>query len=146
MIKVIAVGKKHNAELAQAIASYEKRLRAPFCIDWVILPSSQKDDDRAIHDESERILAKLSTSDHVILLDERGKLLTSPDFEKEILHSNLVIIIGGAFGVSDEVRARANSVVALSRMVFPHQLVRLVLVEQVYRAQAIASGHPYHHE
>ena len=98
-----------------------------------------------------RILEKIKPSDFVILLDERGKNISSPELAKMLLNGfvnsqNFVIIIGGAFGVSEELRKRANFVWSLSKLVFPHQIVRLILVEQIYRAQEISSGGKYHHE
>lgn len=145
MIRIIAVGKKHDRELAAAIASYEKRLRSPFNVEWLIIPSSPGVADSARQDESTRILERLGPTDRVILLDERGEQLSSPELSAQLAGQNASIIIGGAYGVNDAVRTRANLVVSLSKMVFPHQLVRLILIEQLYRAQAIDSGHPYHH-
>lgn len=153
MIQVIAVGKKFDAQLAEAIKDYEKRLRAPFDIDWLLLPYSHIDGQGARDDESQRILAKINPSDRVVLLDERGRQFTSERFSELIIDSQqqlagggrLVVVIGGAYGVNDELMARANTTLSLSKMVFPHQLVRLILVEQIYRAQAIHTSHPYHH-
>ena len=88
------------------------------------------------------------TSDFVILLDERGKNFSSNEFSEIIQnHTNtqVVIIIGGAYGVGEAVLTRANLTWSLSNLVFPHQLVRLILAEQLYRAQEIAKGSGYHH-
>ena len=146
MINIIAVGKKHDPNITDAINDYEKRLRAPFEVKWVLLPYSAKNGDEARQDESERIISQLRPADFVVLLDERGQDLSSPDFSALLTsQQNIVIIIGGAFGVNDELRQRADRVISLSAMVFPHQLVRLILIEQIYRAQAIATNHPYHH-
>lgn len=145
MIKIIAIGKKHDSDLANAISSYEKRLKQPFNVNWVILPNSSKTGDNARQDESEAILKRIDTDDYVILLDERGVITTSEKFSNDLQHPNTVIVIGGAFGVNENLRRRADIVVALSGMVFPHQLVRLILIEQIYRSQAIATSHPYHH-
>jgi 23S rRNA (pseudouridine1915-N3)-methyltransferase len=146
MINIIAVGKKHDPNITDAINDYEKRLRAPFEVKWVLLPYSAKNGDEARQDESERIISQLRPADFVVLLDERGQDLSSPDFSALLTsQQNIVIIIGGAYGVNDELRQRADRVISLSAMVFPHQLVRLILIEQIYRAQAIATNHPYHH-
>ena len=145
MIKIIAVGKKHDTDLTHAISSYQKRLKVPFDVDWVFLPNSPRTLEQARQSESEAIMKRLLPDNFVILLDERGDLLTSELFSGELQNQNIVVIIGGAYGVTDELRRRADSVVSLSKMVFPHQLVRLVLIEQIYRAQTIISGHPYHH-
>ncbi len=146
MITIIAIGKKHDPNLASAINDYEKRLRTPFETRWVLLPYSAKNDDEARQDESERIINQLRPNDFVILLDERGQRLSSPGFSTLLAsQQNIVIIIGGAYGVNNELRQRADQVISLSDMVFPHQLVRLILIEQIYRAQAITTNHPYHH-
>lgn len=92
-----------------------------------------------------------SGQQYVILLDERGKNLSSPELSEALSRQfvnskEVVIIIGGAFGVSEEVRQKSNLVWSLSRLVFPHQLVRVMLAEQIYRAQEIAVGGKYHHE
>lgn len=151
MIRVIAVGKRHAAWIEAGIERYEKRLRRPYDVEWVFLPHSQFEADRARQEESERILSRLKAEDFVILLDERGKNIDSPALsrliEAEISHGRqIVVIIGGAYGVDDRVLGRANFVWSLSRLVFPHQLVRLILTEQLYRAQEIARGGGYHHE
>ena len=115
----------------------------------VILPNSSKERAGAIQDESEAILRRLKPDDVVILLDERGKNMSSPELSELILaHTDrhIVLIIGGAYGVNEEVRRRADVLWSLSRLVFPHQLVRLIVSEQLYRAQEIARGGKYHHE
>lgn len=152
MITILAVGKRHERELEDAVESYQKRLRAPFDVKWVLIPYSAKNGDEARQDESERLLQHVSPRDFVILLDERGRQLTSPEFSALLSDDsvrggdNITVIIGGAYGVNDELRSRADKMISLSKMVFPHQLVRLVLIEQIYRAQCIYHRHPYHHE
>lgn len=150
-IRILAVGKKHESWVHEGIVRYEQRLQKPFTTTWQLLPHSSRDGDSARSDESERILAKLSPDEFVILLDERGKLLDSPTLSRQLLaplerSQPITIIIGGAYGVDTSVHQRANLIWSLSPLVFPHQLVRLILAEQLYRAQAIASGSPYHHE
>lgn len=151
MIKLIAIGKKHEPWVHEGIKRYQKRLRAPWSLEWALLPHSSLEGARARQDESERILSKLSPSDYVVLLDERGKLLDSPVLARTLHQQietsrSIVIIIGGAYGVSDELQQRADLVWSLSPAVFPHQLVRLILIEQLYRSQEIVAGRPYHHE
>ena len=151
MITIIAIGKKHESWTSEGIERYSKRLSGPWKIEWVLLPHSSLEGLRARQDESERILAKLTPLDMVVLLDERGRLLDSPALSatfEELMSSGrrIVCIIGGAYGVNDELMARANVTWSLSPLVFPHQLVRLILTEQLYRAQCITSNHPYHHE
>lgn len=149
-ISLLAVGKKHEAWIEDGIKHYQDRLRKPFDVEWVLLPHSALQGDSTRQDESERILARLDERDFVILLDERGKQLDSPRFA-DLLHDTfvngrkIVLIIGGAYGVDERVHRRADSVWSLSPLVFPHQLVRLVVIEQLYRAQQIIAGHPYHH-
>ena len=147
MITILAVGKKHDRSLETAIEGYQKRLRAPFNVKWVLIPYSAKDGTAARQDESSELLKHLHPRDFVVLLDERGQQLTSPDFSELLTsHDDVIIVIGGAYGVDDRLRQRANRMISLSQMVFPHQLVRLILIEQIYRAQAIYLHHPYHHE
>ncbi|WP_237203677.1 23S rRNA (pseudouridine(1915)-N(3))-methyltransferase RlmH [Rothia endophytica] len=148
-IKIIAVGKKHEKWVTQGIDRYESRLRKPWDVSWVYLPHSSLAEEQARAEESKRILDKVSSDDYLILLDERGKNLTSPELSA-LLNSNLgfkqvVLVIGGAYGVDESVRSRANTVWSLSKLVFPHQLVRLILTEQIYRAGEIANNRPYHH-
>lgn len=150
-LKIIAVGKKHESWVHEGIDRYQKRLRSPFILEWVLLPHSSLEGDRARQEESERILGRVSGDDFVVLLDERGKLFDSPTLSTlltEQLHASrtVVLVIGGAYGVNQLVHQRANIVWSLSPLVLPHQLVRLVLLEQLYRSQQIAIGSAYHHE
>ncbi|MDR0397614.1 MAG: 23S rRNA (pseudouridine(1915)-N(3))-methyltransferase RlmH [Candidatus Nomurabacteria bacterium] len=148
MITIVSVGKKHEYEAA--VEAYQKRLRAPFNVRWVLIPNSPENGAGAQKTESQAIFKAVKQSDLVILLDERGEMITSPEFSRLLSNSfagtvPAKIVIGGAYGVSDELRKRADKVVSFGRMVMPHQLMRLVLIEQLYRAQTIAGGHPYHH-
>ena len=150
-MNIIAIGKKHEKWVLNGIELFEKRLKKPFNLSWDILPHSNFAEEKAREEETQRILVKIKPSDFVILLDERGKNISSPELAKMLSNGfvnsqNFVIVIGGAFGVSEELRQRANFVWSLSKLVFPHQIVRLILVEQVYRAQEISSGGKYHHE
>ena len=149
MLKIITIGKKNNPWVMDGLEYYQKRLRAPWNVEWVLLANSSLEGSRARQEESERILKQIKSDHFVILLDERGNNLSSPELsallEEQFTHSQSVIIIGGAFGVSSELRERADIVWSLSKLVFPHQLVRLVLTEQLYRAQEIAKGSGYHH-
>ena len=149
-ITVVAVGKKHEDWVQSGIERYQKRLRRPFNIEWVLLPHSSRQGLQARQEESERIIARLSSRDFVLLLDEVGKNISSPQLATTLQTAqangqSIVIIIGGAYGVSEQLHQRANLVWSLSRLVFPHQLVRLILTEQLYRAQNITEGGSYHH-
>lgn len=149
-ITALAIGKKHEKWAVEGIERYTKRLRKPYDLDWKLLPHSSREDDAARQEESERILGALRPKDHVILLDERGKNISSTSLAEHLQGSfdrgqHVVVIIGGAYGVTDELQRRADFVWSLSRLVFPHQLVRMLLAEQVYRAQEISGGRAYHH-
>lgn len=151
MIKVIAIGKRHEAWLDDGLKRYSRRLGGLWSVEWALLPHSARKGQEARQEESERILSRLRDDEYVVLLDEHGKLLDSPALSHtltEVMGSGraITIVIGGAYGVDNTVVQRANLVWSLSPLVFPHQLVRLILVEQLYRAQAIYMGHPYHHE
>ena len=143
MIRIIAGGKKNVQWCAEACAEYEKRLRKPYDISWTFL-------------DEEKLAKYLSDwtftgRDFVICCDERGKNISSPEYssllEKAFVDGrDVVILIGGAYGFSDEVREKANFVWSFSKLVFPHMIARLMVVEQIYRASQIAVGGPYHHE
>lgn len=145
-IVCITVGKKHDVELAGAIAEYEKRLRAHCDFSWQLVPGSGKDA------EAEAILKQLKEDDAVILLDERGKLWDNARLSQALEYlqnqstKRLVIIVGGAYGISDDIVRRSDYVLSLSALVFPHQIVRLLVVEQLYRSYSILSGSNYHHD
>lgn len=145
-IVCIAVGKKHDANLASAIEEFEKRLSG-FCdFSWQLVPSSTKEQ------ESVAILKTLRADDVVVLLDERGRQWPNQKIASKIEDlqnqsvRRLVIIIGGAFGVTHDVQQRSDYMVALSSLVFPHQIVRLLVVEQLYRAYSILADGKYHHQ
>ena len=143
MIKILAGGRKHEDWVRVAVSEYEKRLKKPFDIKWELM-------------EEEKLNRYLSDwnftgNDYVILLDERGDNISSPELSRKLetafnSSKNVIMIIGGAFGVSEEVRRRSNFVWSFSKLVFPHQLMRVMLAEQIYRAQEIAHGGKYHHE
>ncbi len=149
-IRIFAIGKKHEPWVADGIKRYEQRLRKPFDVTWQLLPHSAREGDAARAEESDRILAKLDRETFVVLLDERGQNVDSPALAARLQGAfdasrPVAVLIGGAYGVDDRVRQRADFVWSLSKLVFPHQLVRLILAEQLYRAQEIAGGRPYHH-
>ncbi|HYG84343.1 MAG TPA: 23S rRNA (pseudouridine(1915)-N(3))-methyltransferase RlmH [Verrucomicrobiae bacterium] len=150
-IEIISVGKPHDSVFKDAIFRYEKRLQKPFTLKWSLIPPSSHAATRAVEEESERIVRRLAPKAIVILLDERGQQLDSPALARQLevyllRGQPIVFIIGGAYGVSDAVRQRADFTWALSKLVFPHQIVRLLLVEQLYRAQSILKNQAYHHQ
>jgi 23S rRNA (pseudouridine1915-N3)-methyltransferase len=153
-LRILTVGRKHESWVAEGIDRYEKRMKKPVDVTWLPIPHSAREHDAARKEESEQLLGKLGgkyANDFVILLDERGKNIDSPTLARTLqapldTSRNITLIIGGAYGVDQSIHQRADFVWSLSKLVFPHQLVRLILIEQLYRAQEIASGRPYHHE
>lgn len=150
-ILIISIGKKNNVTLADAIAGYSERLNRVIPTAWELIPQSGFDHEKARQQESEAISTRLSPNDVVWLLDECGKQLTSPALAVQINVlqyqgiKRLVFVIGGAYGVNEALRQRSNFLWSLSPLVFPHQLVRLLLAEQLYRATEINRGSSYHH-
>ncbi len=145
-VRILAVGKKHESWVSDGIGRYEKRLDAA----WQLLPHSSREGDTARAEESDRLLGKLDRDAFVVLLDERGRNVDSPSLARTLQGAfdsgkTVTVIIGGAYGVDDRVRSRADFVWSLSQLVFPHQLVRLMLVEQLYRSQEISANRSYHH-
>jgi len=155
-ITLLIVGKTEDAYLKEGIDKYLKRLKHYNKVDIIeiaelkntkaLTPEQQK------AKEAEVILKRLMATDHVILLDEQGTLLSSTQFaayiDKKAVSSvnNLVFIVGGPYGFDESVYQRANDKLSLSKMTFSHQMVRLFFIEQLYRAFTIIKGEPYHHE
>ena len=142
MIRVIAGGKKSKNWVLDGQNEYEKRLKKPF-------------DAHFEYWDEEKIanLARIwpfKPSEYIILMDERGENISSPELSQRlekafISGKSVTIIIGAAYGVPPEVREKADFVLSVSKMVFPHELMRVILAEQIYRAQEIARGGHYHH-
>lgn len=150
-ITIITIGKRHDPLLIDTINRYHKRLTKPFDTKWELLSHSAKDGVEAREDESQRIIKRLEERQFTVLLDERGTLLDSPTIAKQLVDvfessRPIVIIIGGAYGVNDTLRKKVDLVWSLSPLVLPHQLVRLVLIEQLYRASTLYRGIPYHND
>jgi 23S rRNA (pseudouridine1915-N3)-methyltransferase len=150
-ILIISVGKRHDLDLADAINKYQDRITRQLSLEWLIIGPSALSENQARDAESKIITDKLRSDDEVWLLDERGQNIYSPDLSKKLENSSLtakrlVIIIGGAYGVNDALCNSADFVWSLSNLVFPHQIVRLLLVEQLYRALEIQKGSGYHHK
>jgi len=150
-IILACVGKLRSKELERLCDDYAARLRryGPFAVEEV-RDGDARERRRAIQEEGRRLLALLRPGDRIWTLDEKGRQASSPEWARNIeqleLHraKRLVLLLGGAHGLSDEVRRR-GSTVALSRMTLPHELCRLVVLEQLYRARTIQRGEPYHH-
>ena len=148
VIKILSVGSKPSQDISSIISDYQKRLPRNISIVWQYLKSSNTGDvHTSKQQESESILRAINDSEKVILLDETGKNISSPELSKQVFSDkqNVVFIIGGAYGVSEKVFKRADFVWSLSKLVFPHQLVRAMLAEQIYRSYTISINHPYHH-
>lgn len=154
-IKLIAIGKTDNSALQQLIADYEKRLLryVNFQIQIIldIKNSKSLSEEQQKIKEGELILKNIENSHHLILLDERGKEYSSVGFSEFLQQQmntgikQLTFVIGGPYGFSDEVYARANGKLSLSKLTFSHQMIRLFFVEQIYRAFTILKNEPYHH-
>ncbi|RUA12486.1 MAG: 23S rRNA (pseudouridine(1915)-N(3))-methyltransferase RlmH [Flavobacteriia bacterium] len=155
-ITLIAIGKTDRPELEQLIALYEKRLKHYIKFEFVVLPdiknSKNLSEAQQKEKEGELILAQLQPTDTLILLDENGKQYSSVDFAQFLQKKmnsglkNLVLAIGGPYGFSDAVYAKCSGKISLSKMTFSHQMVRLFLVEQLYRGFTILRNEPYHHQ
>lgn len=142
MIRIIAGGKKSKNWVLLAQEEYFCRLKKPFDV------KIEYFDDEKIANLG--VKWPFSGRDYVVLLDERGSSLSSPELSSKLERAffegkNVVMIIGAAFGVPSTVREKADFVLSVSKMVFPHELMRVLLVEQIYRAQEIARGGKYHH-
>lgn len=146
-VQIISVGSPSKGPLNELISKYEARLLSSVKVTWCYVQHGATETKTSIQKESEKILKLIPDKSYVILLDERGAILTSEEFSNLIYKTSkpITIIIGGAYGVNDDVRSRADFTMSLSKLVFPHQIVRLILAEQIYRAQAVHSNHPYHH-
>lgn len=155
-IKLIAVSPTAAAYLREGIASYVSRLQHYIKFEYLEIAPVKKTKSISQSElkliEGKALLKYINPSSVVILLDEKGREHSSLEFSEFIQKQmnsgikNIVFIVGGAFGFSDEVYKRANQKLSLSRMTFSHQMVRLFFVEQLYRAFTIIKGEPYHHE
>jgi 23S rRNA (pseudouridine1915-N3)-methyltransferase len=151
-----SIGKAHDAYVKEGVELFTKRITNYYPVEWNIIgmpknaPSLSETDLKK--KEGEIVLQALQKEDYLVLLDERGKAVKSEGLAQLIQSranesvKNIVFLIGGAFGVSDAVAQRANFTWSLSPLVFPHQLVRLVLAEQIYRACSINRNEKYHHQ
>ena len=154
-IKLIAIGKTDRTELDQLINSYQKRLIHYVRFSFEIIPdiknSKNLSEKLQKEEEGKLILSKLSNSDRLILLDENGKEMNSVGFSEFLQKrmnsglKRLVLVIGGPYGFSDAVYKKASGKLALSKMTFSHQMVRLFIIEQLYRSFTILKNEPYHH-
>ena len=156
-IKLVTVGKLKEKYLKDGIAEYSKRISRFAAVEMIEL-ADEKTPDRASDTENEkildlegnRILSKIGDREFVVVLAIEGKTLSSEEFSKQLEqasingYSTLTFVIGGSLGLSPQVKNRANLSLSFGRLTLPHQLMRLVLVEQIYRAFTIQQGSPYH--
>jgi 23S rRNA (pseudouridine1915-N3)-methyltransferase len=150
-----SVGKNHEPYVKEGIELFTKRICNYYTAEWNIIPMPKNAASLSETDlkkkEGEIIIGLLQRDDYLVLLEETGKMLGSEDLANFIQQranestKNIVFLIGGAYGVSTDVKQRANYTWSLSKLVFPHQLVRLILAEQVYRACSINRNEKYHH-
>ena len=155
-IKLLALGKTDNKAIQDLIDDYSSRLGHYIRFELEVIPDlkQSKSLSEALQKEKEGelILKKLSSSEELILLDERGKTYSSLEFSDYLQKKmnsgikQLVLVIGGPYGFSEAVYARANGKISLSKMTFSHQMIRPFVVEQLYRAMTILRNEPYHHE
>ena len=154
-IVLCSVGKPHEAYIKQGVEDFTKRINNYFATEWLLVPplknAASLPEAELKKMEAKLVLQLLQQDDFLILLDERGKQITSPQLAQLLQQKanesckRIVFLIGGAYGVDEAVLKRANYVLSLSQMVFPHMLVRLILAEQVYRACTILRNEKYHH-
>lgn len=154
-ITLLVVGKTTDPRLQSLIEDYQQRLKHYIPFEFVVVPDIKNaktlSQEQLKSAEGQAILSFLSPAMDVLLLDEHGREFRSieyADFLQKKMGSgkDLTLIIGGAYGFSKEVYARANGKIALSQMTFSHQMIRLMAIEQIYRAMTILRGEPYHHE
>jgi len=155
-IKLLAIGKTDDKNLIKLIDLYTNRLKHYIKFELEIIPDIKNAKKLSEHQQKEKegdlILSKHQNTDVLVLLDDKGKDFTSIQFSKYLQkkmnagHKQLVFVIGGPYGFSDAVYAKANEKISLSKMTFSHQMIRLFFVEQLYRGFTILKGEPYHHE
>lgn len=154
-IKVIVVGKTIKGFIGQGVEEYLNRLKHYLRVDLIVIPDVKTGKslpvEQLMRKEEELILSEIANGSEVFLLDEQGREYTSVELasiveEKMVAGTKeLTLIIGGAYGVTKAVKSKANGVIALSKLTFSHQMVRVILLEQLYRAMTIIRGEPYHH-
>ena len=155
-IVLLTIGKTSEKYLIDGIVHYQKRLKHYTQFELLEIPNLKNaknfSNAELIKKEGELILKQLQNSDHLVLLDDKAKDFTPPKFAQKLQSwmlsgkKRLVFVVGGAYGFSEDVYARGNEKLSLSKMTFTHQMVRLFFVEQIYRGYTILNNEPYHHE
>ena len=147
MIKIICVGKIKENYIIDRVIEYQKRLSKYTKLEIIELPDYNYDVSKTINEEGKNILSKINDKDLVVTLEINGTSLDSVSFSKFIndnISKNITFVIGGSHGLSDEVLKRSNYHLSFSSLTFPHQLFRVMLLEQVYRAFKIINNESYH--
>lgn len=149
MIKIICVGRLKEKYLKDAIEEYSKRLSKYTKLEIVELKDLDYDITKTIKEEGQSILKHIEEKEYVITLEINGKQLSSTEFasileKANIEYSNITFVIGGSYGLSNDVINRSNYHLSFSKLTFPHQLFRIVLLEQIYRAYKINNNESYH--
>ncbi|SHG24106.1 23S rRNA (pseudouridine(1915)-N(3))-methyltransferase RlmH [Flagellimonas flava] len=155
-ITILAIGKTDSSELSKLVATYEARLKHYIRFEFRVIPDIKNAKNLSTQQQKEKesalILNHLKPSDVLVLLDEKGKSYSSMEFSRFLQKKmnggikNLVLVIGGPYGFSELLYQRSNDKLSLSKMTFSHQMVRLFLLEQLYRGFTILRNEPYHHE
>ncbi len=155
-IKLLAIGKTDDKNLIQLIEMYQKRLKHYVKFDFEVIPDVKNAKNLSEEQQKEKegnlILSKIQNTDQLILLDDKGKQYTSVEFSSFLQKKmnsgikQLILVVGGPYGFSDAVYQKANGKLSLSKMTFSHQMIRLFIVEQIYRGFTILKNEPYHHE
>jgi 23S rRNA (pseudouridine1915-N3)-methyltransferase len=153
---LLTVGKTNEINFINSISDYQKRLKFYIPFELIELPELRNtkslSEEQQKQREGEMLLQAIDAADDVVLLDDKGSEFTSMQFSAFMQRKmaggskRLVFVVGGPYGFSPAVYSRANGKISLSRMTFSHQMVRLIFVEQLYRAMTILRGEPYHHE
>ena len=154
-VTLVLTGKTEDDYIQKGFTMFEQRLKHYIPFECVVIPALKNTKALSIEQqkqkEGELLLKDVQVSDRLVLLDEKGKEYTSIEFSSYLQQQmntgikNLIFVIGGPYGFSEEVYKRANAKIALSKMTFSHQMVRLFFVEQIYRAMTILKNEPYHH-
>lgn len=155
-INLLTVGKTTNPQMIKLQDEYQNRLKFYLPFENTIIPELKNTKKLSVAEQKEKeadlILKHIDNSDDVVLLDDKGKQFTSMGFsdfiQKKMNTGNkrIVFVVGGPYGFSQRIYDRANNLLSLSTMTFSHQMVRLIFLEQLYRAMTIIKGEPYHHE
>jgi len=155
-IVLLTIGKTNEKYLAEGISQYMKRLTHYTQFEMNETPNLKNaknlSKSELMQKEGELILNYIKDSDHLVLLDDKGKDFSSPKFAQKLQgwmlsgKKRLVFVVGGAYGFSEAIYARGNEKLSLSKMTFSHQMVRLFFVEQIYRGYTILNNEPYHHQ